>query len=91
MIFKKLPKGFLFIVVLIAILFLPGFVKIQKLLYRNRELQAQIKNLKKENQQLAQEIYKLQHDPVYLEKVAREELRLGKDGEIIYKVVPEKK
>lgn len=91
MIFRKIPGKLIFAVVAIMIIFLPGFVRVQKLLYRNRQLQEQIFSLKKENRELAQELYKLQHDPVYLEKVAREEMKLGRDGEIIYKVAPEKK
>jgi len=87
---KRLFKKFTIAIVLF-IIYLPGFVKIQKLNHYKKELERKIKLLKEENKQLSEEIYKLQHDPLYIEKVAREELKLGKEGEIIYKVPSEKK
>lgn len=90
-ILRKIPKKFVLVVIAIAVIFLPGFIKVEKLFYRNKALEEQLNSLKKENKEMAQELYRLQHDPVYLEKVAREELRMGKEGEIIYKVSPEKK
>lgn len=86
---KKLWKKFLIILILL-IIYLPGFVRILRLSHHKRELEEKVRLLRKENEELAKEIYKLQHDPTYIEKVAREELKLGKDGEIIYKIYPEK-
>jgi cell division protein FtsB len=43
--------------------------------------------LRKENKALETELQLLIHDPVYLEKVAREKFNKAKQGEIVYKVV----
>ena len=41
--------------------------------------------LQKENESLRERIYRLRHDDLYLEKVAREELNLVRPGEVIYR------
>lgn len=41
--------------------------------------------LQKENELLRERIYRLRHDDLYLEKIAREELNLVRPGEIIYR------
>ena len=41
--------------------------------------------LQRENETLRDRIYRLRHDDLYLEKVAREELGLARPGEIIYR------
>ncbi len=51
-------------------------------------LQQQIDQLQKENQQLEQQIKALKSDPKAIEKLAREQMRLARPGEIIY-VLPE--
>ena len=51
-------------------------------------LRKQIEELKKSNVELEREITKIKTDPVYMEKVAREELGVIKKGEIIYKILP---
>ncbi|MCM8784095.1 MAG: septum formation initiator family protein [Candidatus Omnitrophica bacterium] len=91
MIVKKKFFNFLLITIIIFIIYLPGFVRIQRLYNHKKELEKEIKVLKNENRELKQEIHKLQYDTTYIEKVAREELKLGKDGEIIYKIPSEKK
>ncbi len=41
--------------------------------------------LQKENETLRERIYRLRHDDLYLEKIAREDLGLARPGEIIYR------
>ena len=41
--------------------------------------------LQKENEILRERIYRLRHDDLYLEKIAREDLGLVRPGEIIYR------
>ena len=41
--------------------------------------------LQKENEVLRERIYRLRHDDLYLEKIAREDLGLARPGEIIYR------
>lgn len=74
--------------ILLGVIFIPGYLKIKRLLRQNRELERQIKETKQANRRLEEEQEKLESDPVYLEKVLREKLGLAKEGEIIYKVLP---
>lgn len=74
--------------ILLGVIFIPGYLKIKRLARQNRELERQIKETKQANRRLEEEQEKLESDPVYLEKVAREKLGLAKEGEIIYKVLP---
>jgi len=54
------------------------------------EILAQNEQLREANTALKQEINKLKRDPVYLEKVAREQFGLIKKNEVVYEF-PEKK
>ncbi|MBU1726500.1 MAG: septum formation initiator family protein [Candidatus Omnitrophica bacterium] len=79
------------ITVLLLILFLPGYTKLQELRDRNQDLQGRIKNLHVENALLQEELNRIQNDPVYLEKLAREKMGVVRKGEIPIKMIPEKK
>lgn len=81
--------SFLVFVGIFLVIFLPSFAKIQELRQKNKELEANIKRLDKENLALSQEKEKLEKDPEYLERVAREKLGIVKKGEIVYRIVPE--
>ena len=65
-----------------------------KYLYgKEKERQAYLKRihkLEKENQELLEEINRLHTDKEYLESVARKELGLIKDDEILYRFIREK-
>lgn len=74
--------------VLLGVIFIPGYLKIRTLSRQNRELEKQIEEIKQTNKKLAEAQEKLKSDPFYLEKVAREKLGLAKEGEIVYKVLP---
>jgi cell division protein FtsB len=60
----------------------------QELKQKNIDYKAQIEELKHKNSQLVEEKSRLIHDPVYLEKVAREKMGLVKEGEVIYRIMP---
>lgn len=79
--------GFLFLIILI---FLPGYSKYQELAQRNKALQEKIRQLEISNKRFSDEVERLEKDDVYIEKVARDKLRVSKKGEIIYKVVEKK-
>ncbi len=81
--------SFLCFAAIFLIIFLPSFAKMQELRQKNKELEVNIKKLEEENLALFQEKEKLEKDPEYLERVARERLGIVKKGEIIYKIVPE--
>ena len=74
--------------ILLGTIFIPGYLKIRRLVKDNRELEKQIEEIKQVNRRLEEEQRRLENDPVYLEKVAREKLGVAKKGEIIYRVLP---
>ncbi|MDD5006258.1 MAG: septum formation initiator family protein [Candidatus Omnitrophica bacterium] len=87
----KNNKIFITIVVLGALSFISVFSKYQDLLQKNRELKFKMKKLAAENRALSEKQNKLETDPVFAESVARQELNVAKENEIIYKVIPEEK
>jgi cell division protein FtsB len=76
------------IAVLLLIIFLPSYTKLQELRDRNRDLEGQIKRLAKENYLLQQEIKRIENDLLYQEKIAREKMGIVRKGEIPIKIVP---
>ncbi len=72
----------------ILIIFLPSYTKLQDLRVRSFDYENEIKHLKAENARLYDENKRLEDDPVYLEKVAREKMGLAKEGEVMYKITP---
>jgi len=72
------------------IIFLPGYSKLQKLRDKNRLLNNKIETLNKENKELAHQIERLEADPFYIEKKARDKMGIGKSGEIRYKIIRER-
>ena len=76
-------------IAVIILIFLPSFVKLQQLRYRDRILKEKIKTLEKNNNVLFTEKNRLENDSFYLEEVARQEMGVTRKGEIIYKIVPQ--
>lgn len=72
-------------------IFLPGLVRMIELREKNRALEAKIKNLNIENALLAQELNRVENDPLYQERLAREKMGVVRKGEIPVKIVPDKK
>ncbi|HQO57677.1 MAG TPA: septum formation initiator family protein [Candidatus Omnitrophota bacterium] len=80
---------FLFVgTIFVFAVFLPSYTELQDLKQKNREYDLQIQELKKQNEDLVEEKRRLEEDPEYLEKVAREKMGLIKEGEVIYKILP---
>lgn len=75
----------LLVAVVVAIVFLPSFVKYQMLSYKNRQLEAKIKALAQDNRRLEEEKRRLETDITYVEKRAREEIGIARKGEIVIK------
>lgn len=73
------------------IIFLPGYTKLVELRDRNQELEFKIKRLNIENALLEEELKKVENDPLYQEKIAREKMGVVRKGEIPVKIIPEKK
>jgi len=87
----KLRSQVIGLIVILVIIFLPVYSKLQELRFENAELDKTIKRLEKENIALKNEKEKIDKDPVYLESVAREKIGVVRKGEIVYKVVSDKK
>ena len=81
---KKYKKIAIYAVIITAI-FLPGTVKYCSLSIQKAQNESKLKVLIQENRRLTEENKKLKEDPVYIEKMARENLGLAKKGEVVVK------
>jgi len=79
------------IAVLLLVLFFPGYIKLQQLREKNSELQSKLKKASIDNALLTEELYRVQNDPVYQERIAREKMGVVRKGEIPIKIVTEGK
>lgn len=77
--------------ILFAFLYLPGLSHYQELHLEEERISGELADLKRQIKSLQEEKDLLEKDQAYLEKVIREELGLVKPGEMVYKIVPEKK
>jgi cell division protein FtsB len=68
-----------------------GFIHLYRMEEDRRAHLERIRKLEKENQELLEEIKRLRTDKEYLESVARKELGLIKDNEILYRFSGEEK
>lgn len=85
--FTKLGKMLVYVistVIIFVAVFLPGYFKLKKLREDNQEYRKRMHLLEEHNAQLKEELAKMQEDPEYLERKAREKLGIVKKGEIIY-------
>lgn len=62
-----------------------GFIHLYRMEKERQDHMERIRKLEKENQELLEEIDLLRKDKEYLESVARKELGLIKDNEILYR------
>ncbi|MFA5287308.1 MAG: septum formation initiator family protein [Candidatus Omnitrophota bacterium] len=74
----------------ILVLFIPGFAKMQGLRGKNVDLEDKIRRLNIENALLQQELRRIENDPVYQERIAREKMGVVRKGEIPIKIISEK-
>ena len=87
-------KLFFWLVISLAILILVGNKNFWRLVkaYRERaSLRQELQKLEAENKELQKDIYLLEHNDQAIEKIAREELGMTKNGEIEYRVKKAKK
>lgn len=75
--------------VLLLVLFLPGYTKLQELRDKNQDLEAKIERLNLDNSSLREDLRRLSEDPVYKEKIVREKMGVVRKGEIPIKIIPE--
>lgn len=87
---RKMKNALLLFVgsVVILVAFFPSFMKMRELSVRNDELKSEQAALIEKNKQLLAEKRRLEEDPEYLERVAREKMGLGREGEVIFRMTP---
>ena len=67
-----------------------GYMTLREREREKRALAEEIRKLTEENLRLVREAKALRNDPQAIERVAREEMKLARPGEVIY-VLPERK
>ncbi len=77
------------IILVILIIFLPGYTKLQELIDKNKDLETKISAIGLENTRLENEILRIQQDPIFQEEVMRQKLGVVRKGEVVYQIVPE--
>jgi cell division protein FtsB len=88
MIFKKFLWVFI-VGIILLIIYLPSYTKIQELRDKNRDLLEKNKRLKAENAIiLEKELKRLESDQVYQEKILREKMGVVRKNEIPVKIIP---
>ena len=73
------------VIAVLAVIFLPSFVRYQELNYKRRKLEERISFLTRENKRLEEEKVRLETDITYIERTAREKLGVVRKGEIVLK------
>ena len=69
-------------------LLIPNYSTLLRYKEDREALNIRIKELEKENEKQKKEIENLKTDPFYIEKIARKELGMTRQGEIIYRITP---
>ncbi|MCX5699701.1 MAG: septum formation initiator family protein [Candidatus Omnitrophica bacterium] len=77
--------------VLLLILFLPGYTKLQESRVKNRQLEKKFRKIAIENALLQVELKRIENDPFYQEKIARDKMGVVRKGEIPIKIFSGKK
>ena len=72
-----------FAMLLLAVFNDKGALQVHMKAQQLATVQDEVTKIESENQQLAAEIKALRHDPTTIERLAREELKLVKPGEIV--------
>lgn len=63
-----------------------GFLALRRMQAEAAALRTDLDRLHKENQTLAEQVNGLKTDPKVIERIAREEMGMAKDGELIFKI-----
>lgn len=84
--------GLLTVGMLLLALFDPhGALAVRKQRAKRDQLNSEVAALTQENEKIKKEIDQLRHDPAMIERIAREQLKLVKPGEVILVVPSEQK
>lgn len=68
-----------------------GVLRLIKAYHQKQHLQLQVEQLEQENRRLQAEIEALKKDPKAIERLARQELGMVREDEIVYQFPPQKK
>jgi cell division protein FtsB len=68
-----------------------GFIHLYRMDRKRQDYVQRIRDLERENQALLEEIHRLRNDRAYMESLARRELGLIRDNEILYRFMKEEK
>ena len=84
---KRFLRATLLIVLaaLVTYLYIDGIEQVYRLHLENERTKAKIEGIAHKNRSLEMEIDALKNDKLYIERVAREELGMIKEGEKIYR------
>jgi len=82
----RIKPLYIAILVILGIIFLPGYIKFIRLTAKNIYLEMEITRLERENIKLNKEKKRLETDINYVEKVARESMGVTREGEIPIKM-----
>lgn len=93
---SKSKSGYFILFIIVVLIFLffqgdQGFLKYLQLQQEKQRLLERIEELKKEHNNLLNEIDLLTNNYRYIEKIAREQHQMGKKGEKIYIITSPKK
>ena len=75
--------------VIITVLFLPGYSKLQRLKNRNKDLSDKNRQLAVENKLLKTELDRFEKDKLYQEKILREKMGVVRKDEVPVKIITE--
>ncbi|MBU0570723.1 MAG: septum formation initiator family protein [Candidatus Omnitrophica bacterium] len=82
---KKIIFWAIVVIIMLGVVFLPRFSELQRLREENANIKKSIILLRQDNEALTEEVRRMEQDPWYVEKKAREKLGIIKKGEYIYK------
>ena len=80
--------GVIFLGGFLMYLFVPTYITLARYREERAALDMRNKALEEENENLKMDISKLKNDPLYIEQIARKELGMIRQGEIIYRISP---
>ncbi|HPX61745.1 MAG TPA: septum formation initiator family protein [Deltaproteobacteria bacterium] len=86
-----IPAGCIVFILFFTVFGDKGLLRIHELRLDRARIETRIGNIRNENEQLKREIVALKSDRRYLERIARKELGLVRNNEIIYQFSAESK
>lgn len=76
--------GAIFLVALLSLFGSKGLMEVLALKGRSEAIEEEIGRLRRQNASLAERIKRIHEDPSYLEQLARQELGMIKEGELLF-------